>query len=544
MLCDDLVSICLDHYIDRVVDVYLDIRIDDIGTEVGSSSVRLETNEGANIDENDTNETDSECEDFSDSEYEMGEAEEENDDELFNENTNMDAEWTGNNDREGGEPDGGADSDGGIEGTKGSSDENFDSGEGSDAEQGSKFPIFNNVDTYDPKFELGMIFSNKTEFRLVVHSHAIKTKRTLKITKNDGRRIYAKCGVEGCDWRIHALKLAKEHTFQIREYYPKHKCGVTYNVKNVKSTWLSGKYESSFRSDPKRNVKGFRNDVIRDIRVGVSKSQAYRAKHKAIEKIEGKAEEQYGMLWDYADELRRSNPRSTVILKVSNNMDAVGAKAFQKFYVCFEGLKQGFKSGCRPFIGVDGCHLKGPFGGVLLTAVGIDPNNNSFPIAYAVVNKENKDNWEWFLLLLKVDLNITREYEYTFISDKQKGLLQAFDSVFPACENRFCVRHLHGNMKRAGFKRLAYKKALWKCALASTVPDFEKRMKEMEKIDKHVIEWFSDKHPSQWSRSYFSTVSKCDILLNNLCESFNATNECKGKTYLDNARRNKGDVDD
>ncbi|KAL0449256.1 UNVERIFIED_CONTAM: hypothetical protein Slati_1482000 [Sesamum latifolium] len=154
------------------------------------------------------------------------------------------------------------------------------------------------------------------------------------------------------------------------------------------STWLSGKYESSFRSDPKRNVKGFRNDVIKDIRVIVSKSQAYRAKHMELESID-------------------------------------------------------------------------------------------------VVNKENKDNWKWFLLLLRVDLSITREYEYTLISDKQKGLLQAFDSVFPTCENRFFVRHLHRNMKRAGFRGLAYKKAFWKCALASTMSEFEKRMKEMGKINKH-----------------------------------------------------------
>ncbi|KAL0448069.1 UNVERIFIED_CONTAM: hypothetical protein Slati_1934800 [Sesamum latifolium] len=126
----------------------------------------------------------------------------------------MDVEWTRNNDRDGGgENDAGAESDGGVEENKRSSDEDFDSGEDFESEQGSKFPVFSSVDTYDPKFELGMIFSNKTEFRLAVHSHAIKTKRTLKIAKNDGRRIYAKCGAEGCEWRIHAFKLSKECTF-------------------------------------------------------------------------------------------------------------------------------------------------------------------------------------------------------------------------------------------------------------------------------------------------------------------------------------------
>ncbi|KAL0442018.1 UNVERIFIED_CONTAM: hypothetical protein Sradi_0140700 [Sesamum radiatum] len=240
-----LVAICLDHYIDRVVDVYLDVRVDDLGAKIGSSNVRVETNKGININENDTNQTDSEdFEGFSDSEYEMGESEEENDDELFNENINTDAEWTRNNNRDGGgENDGGAESDGRVEWNKGSSDENFDSGEDSESEQ--------------------------------------------------------------------------------------------------------------------------------------------RAKHIAIESIENKVEEQYGMLWNYVDELRKSNPRSIVILKLDSD-EGTGARRFGKFYVCFEALKQGFKSGCRLLIGVDGCHLKGPFEGVLLTAIGINPNNNSFPIAYAV----------------------------------------------------------------------------------------------------------------------------------------------------------------
>lgn len=39
---------------------------------------------------------------------------------------------------------------------------------------------------------------------------------------------------------------------------------------------------------------------------------------------------------------------------------------------------------CRPIIRVDGCFLKGPHGGILLTAVGVDPNNNLFPIANCI----------------------------------------------------------------------------------------------------------------------------------------------------------------
>ncbi|KAL0448816.1 UNVERIFIED_CONTAM: hypothetical protein Slati_1438000 [Sesamum latifolium] len=138
---------------------------------------------------------------------------------------------------------------------------------------------------------------------------------------------------------------------------------------------------------------------------------------------------QYTRLWDYAKEVRVTNPGSTVILGTEAADD--GEHRFSRIYVCFGGLKTGFKAGCRPIIRVDRCHLKGPNGGILLPAIGVDPNNSLFPIAYAVVNKECRETWEWFLIILKHDLNILRQHEFTFMSNKQKGLMQAFQEVFP-----------------------------------------------------------------------------------------------------------------
>ncbi|KAL0383004.1 UNVERIFIED_CONTAM: hypothetical protein Scaly_0587700 [Sesamum calycinum] len=158
------------------------------------------------------------------------------------------------------------------------SENDFDDARLSDVEgDGSAYPVYNPVESYDPTFELRMIFSSKTEFKKVVQSHAIKTKRNLKFTKNENR------------------------------------------------------------------------------------------------------------LWDYAEEVRTKNHGSTVILGTENEN---GEVRFSRFYVCFNALKQGFLWGCKPIIGVDGAHLKGVHGGVLLTAVGVDPNHNTYPIAYAIVRNE------------------------------------------------------------------------------------------------------------------------------------------------------------
>ncbi|KAL3522626.1 hypothetical protein ACH5RR_015460 [Cinchona calisaya] len=60
-------------------------------------------------------------------------------------------------------------------------------------------------------------------------------------------------------------------------------------------------------------------------------------------------------------------------------------------------------------------------------------------------------------------------------------------------------------------------------ATKASIPEpFGKKMEDMAAIDEDPVRWFVDKPSSKWSMSHFSTFSKCDTLLNNLCESFNA----------------------
>ncbi|KAL3514952.1 hypothetical protein ACH5RR_021854 [Cinchona calisaya] len=86
--------------------------------------------------------------------------------------------------------------------------------------------------------------------------------------------------------------------------------------------------------------------------------------------------------------------------------DISGEERFKRLYICFEALKRGFLEGCRTIVGMDGCHLRGPHQGILLTTVGIDPNNCIYPIGYCVVESENKDSWKWFLTYLIHNLRI------------------------------------------------------------------------------------------------------------------------------------------
>ena len=104
---------------------------------------------------------------------------------------------------------------------------------------------------------------------------------------------------------------------------------------------------------------------------------------------------------------------NTVKIQTANNV-------FKRMYVCLYACKRGFLAGCRPLIGIDGCHLKGTTRGQLLVAIGKDGNDNIFPIAYAIVEIENKSSWTWFLQCLLDDIGHVDENGWGFISISTK----------------------------------------------------------------------------------------------------------------------------
>ncbi|XP_051152715.1 uncharacterized protein LOC127266501 [Andrographis paniculata] len=77
-------------------------------------------------------------------------------------------------------------------------------------------------------------------------------------------------------------------------------------------------------------------------------------------------------------------------------------------------------------------------------------------------------------------------------------------------------------MKRDGYTDIAVKRLLWAAAKATTIPEFKRRMEEMKKASEDVFNWLANKSPDHWSRSHFSVYPRCDMLLNNTCESFNS----------------------
>ncbi|XP_021768868.1 uncharacterized protein LOC110733162 [Chenopodium quinoa] len=166
---------------------------------------------------------------------------------------------------------------------------------------------------------------------------------------------------------------------------------------------------------------------------------------------------------------------------------------------------------------------------ICLTAVAKDGNNNLFPVAWAIVETENAETWEWFIELLVTYLgNVGQDVTWkrqgvepvTFMSDRQKGLLEAFNKVIPRDEIRFSCRHIWAKFKLK-FPSQLYKQYFYMAARSTTKFHFNQQMEAIKVLSVDAFNYLNNIPACHWSRHAFSSRCKSGMLPNNCCESFN-----------------------
>ena len=288
--------------------------------------------------------------------------------------------------------------------------------DGTGSELTYKWKAFNKqTDMANPVFKLGMVFSTVNEVRDAISMYCVKNRVQLKKKRNNSVRVDAICAV-GCTWNFVATKDSRTGCFVVSKFVDVHTCERVWKVNELTTPLLAKEFLQEFRDDVNMSLSAFANKVRRKFNMVPNRFKLARAKLACLKKIRGDEVAQYGMLWDYAQEVRTQNPNSKFILKTIGPV-------FSALYMCVDACKRGWLKGCRPLICLDGTHIKTKFGGQLLTAVGIDGNDCIYPIAWAVVEVECKSSWCWFLSTLKNDLNIINTSPFTIMSDKQKVML-------------------------------------------------------------------------------------------------------------------------
>ncbi|CAI9263650.1 unnamed protein product [Lactuca saligna] len=354
------------------------------------------------------------------------------------------------------------------------------------------YPVHNSEQQWDEMAPvLGMKFTNPTELKQCLTNYAVKHGYDLWYEKNDKNRLLVKCCKDkepSCPFRLWASWMQEERTFQIKSLKSSHNCGRVFKIGLVNYKWTGKQYFNVLLENPRLSLRKMKAQISSTYNIIVSIGQCRNAKKFALSEIEGTLKEHYSRLWDYGIEIKRANPGSTVSMHVDHTLD--GSLIFERLYVCFKGVRDGWVEGCRQIIGIDGCFLKGICKGELLAAVGRDANNSMFPLAWAVVTVENKDTWKWFLDLLMDDINRGSGNGLTLISDGHKGLIEAIKERVPHAEHRLCARHILANFNTR-FKGEHFIKPFWRAVKATTKQRHEAAMQEIKELDRGhlIISW-------------------------------------------------------
>ncbi|TXG63829.1 hypothetical protein EZV62_010823 [Acer yangbiense] len=331
------------------------------------------------------------------------------------------------------------------------------------------------------RFEVGQTHDSVYTLRSLLTDFAIQEVFNFNKVKNDKNRLTWACMTKGCPWRIHASNVGDDTTMQVKTYKNEHTCHRIYKSKEARSKWIAGKFQALVKSN-----LGIQAGVILDM-----------------------LKDQFNVhLRAYALMVQQCNLGLVAYIHLLEK-----TSTFQRMFVSFEAQRKGFLEGCRPFIGIDRCHLKCPYGGVLLSTIALDANSGLYPLAYCICERETFLNWSWFLEQLRVFLRYPDDKPICYMSDRQKGVI--------------------GVLKMVSYDGQKLKNLFCKAAKTADRFEFKKFLADIGSINLKAMKYLAEIEPCHWSRHAFDVSIKCESVTNNMTEAFNSMlKDFRPRTYL------------
>ncbi|KAH9700194.1 SWIM-type domain-containing protein [Citrus sinensis] len=375
--------------------------------------------------------------------------------------------------------------------------EDSDGNEGNQHDSDSDADIF--LDDDSREFQMVVNSSDEDMNLGMLHEVMVRKEFNINIKYSELRRYYATCKEPGCPWFVNGARLNDRNGFWLRGYHKKHECMLTKKYVKVTSTWIAEMIKGHVTIDANVKISLLRTYIQEKIRLKIEKLTMYRAREKARVLVNGDHSKGYEKLFQYAATIHQADPGA--ICKVLCDAND-------------------FLNGCRPFTGIDGCHLKGKYVGVLLAAIATDANKGIVPLAVCVCEIENTETWTWFLEHLHNYLNDGRQV--TFISDRQKRPLNAIPNTWPSAYHRACCRHVYANFAKdhAGAK---LRNPFWRAAKSSNRHDFNEAMTLIKEEKIAAYNWLErEMQGYTWSMHACDRNCKVERTDNNASECFNS----------------------
>lgn len=379
-----------------------------------------------------------------------------------------------------------------------------------------------------------MRFSEKEQLMMAVRLWSMEQCREFQVQESRSTAWKVKClkSDEGCKWQLRACLKATHKTWEVTKLIPDHTCTSTASTndhRHLQSRIIARRIVHFIKENALASVKQVQTHVKKTLHYDVSYKKAWIARCKAIKMVFDDWPTSFTKLPRFMAAMVYYNP-GTIVVWEHHPCSLEILKTFGYMFWAFKPAIDGFLS-CRSVISVDGTFLHTPYKAKLLLAVGQDANNQIFPLAYAYVDEETNESWNWFLRLLRQ--HVLKERQVCLISDRHKGILNAIRLQRlwqpPYAVHRLCLRHVRSNFNTK-FHNTHLKKLCWDAGSTPQKRKFTKIMAEIERIDAKAAKYLREIGKEElWTLAYDGGY-RHGMLTTNISESFN--NAIKGVRNL------------
>ena len=363
---------------------------------------------------------------------------------------------------------------------------------------------------------LHQVFTSADDFKAAVRATALSQHWEVGVYRSNKKRVIMNC------------RLKKDCPFEIRCSYgdgvwrvislkENHTCLGAPNPSRAEASRLQFLVQEIPKLlNIKLNPTGAQVQSAMKLHHGqeVSLRQAQRALQQLRHLHHSNHREDYAKIPDYLTRLTVLHMTNGIVLDENNRIIDGTEPHFHTMYDADKRLTRIFIGPPHastvwmfsfPFLSLDGTFLKSCFGQTLLTATCRDSNNEIYPLAWAIVESENKESWSWFLQQLKAGipgLYITRDA--TLISDRDKGL-QAADSELDSFTRAWCVWHIQQNIKNrvGGQNGELSSKLFGTLAHASDETKYDQILNEISKVSSEATAYINGIPRELWCLAFF-----------------------------------------
>ena len=280
-------------------------------------------------------------------------------------------------------------------------------------------------------------------------------------------------------------------------------------VSTVKKIWVNEKVKDVLR-DGKKHSPSELIELLYNVH-GVTVG-AVMMNHSIVDIRNAMWEEgtTFGHLRSYLEALRTNNDGTDTCLVVEEGV-------FKRAFVALGMCVRAFELSTR-VVGLDACHVKAKYGGVLLVMTVLDGDGSVFPAALAIAESENVNTWTWFLSQVQRAFSLLNGDGLVVLSDREKGIDIALRTLLPDAAHSFCVYHIQKNVKTAFHTTLDG--LLFKAAKASSPDGFDEAISEMKALHNRAANYVLNIPKEKWARAFFP-CRRFGHVTSNISESMN-----------------------